>query len=303
MPQARPSSAVQCVASPGGSPQVSATTRCARPRPRAPCPRLPGLVAQEPVDPGLGVAPLPTPTAGRLVPPHGEPPRHRADRREQHDRLEPRASAGGSVADDPPPAARDPQPRRWGRASGPCREHGTGPSPTRILEMRQCTSVGAKAPLARRTLPAKASVASVRVEGSTLVNLISSLSAAARCPQTTVTDARHGRASIRPVVSGPRDPAREELVMANPWTKKNPLLACGWTAPTPSPARPAAPPRRRRDGSRPAWASSGPFWSGGCWPTPSRAEVEARPRACHWGGSVASAIRGRAHWTIAVPGR
>ena len=52
---------VQCVASPGGSPQVSATTRCTIASGVARLAGLSGLVAQQPVDAGLGEALLPAP--------------------------------------------------------------------------------------------------------------------------------------------------------------------------------------------------------------------------------------------------
>ena len=52
---------VQWVASPGGSAQVSATTRCTVAVRRARLAGLAGLVAQQPVDAGLGEALLPAP--------------------------------------------------------------------------------------------------------------------------------------------------------------------------------------------------------------------------------------------------
>ena len=52
---------VQWVASPGGSPQVSATTRCTTASGVRGLPGLSGLVAQQPVDAGLGEALLPAP--------------------------------------------------------------------------------------------------------------------------------------------------------------------------------------------------------------------------------------------------
>ena len=52
---------VQWVASPGGSAQVSATTRARSASPRRRLAGLAGLVAQQALDPGLGEPPLPAP--------------------------------------------------------------------------------------------------------------------------------------------------------------------------------------------------------------------------------------------------
>ena len=118
---------VQCVASPGGSAQVSATTRRTVGVGQRRLAGLAGLVAQQPVDAGLDEALLPAPD------------RRPADpaRRATSATLQPL----GRVQDDPrprdvllrrgcdrprsPPNAHDPRPRPGDRPSEPCPSHST----------------------------------------------------------------------------------------------------------------------------------------------------------------------------------